>query len=243
MVLSSFNGCAQYSGGCVCSMQRRLGLREANFALKVRDKSQNLSPPSNLRVEPMPSTTRRDTATWRPWDSSTGRNVLWMSKIRWIECLFCSSCMLCTQAHWVTTPQHTHLSLSMHSHRLLPIETSWEASLWFSKMLWYTHTQKFTLTTAGTWGENQLLWHFISLFAVAIETGLAGEDALRVCACCQCRRCLVHTVIFVRKIKSQKAFPHLFNQERAAGFPDCEWPVVWDQNTRLILTLGTWVAI
>lgn len=44
-------------------------------------------------------------------------------------------------------------------------------------------THRFTLTTLSTWRENQLLWHFISLFAVAIETGFAGEDCVRACVC------------------------------------------------------------
>lgn len=38
-------------------------------------------------------------------------------------------------------------------------------------------------THRRTWGKNQFLWHFISLFAVAMETGLAEEDGLRVCVC------------------------------------------------------------
>lgn len=43
-------------------------------------------------------------------------------------------------------------------------------------------THRFTLTTLSTWRENQLLWHFISLFAVAIETEFAGEDCMCVFA-------------------------------------------------------------
>lgn len=46
-------------------------------------------------------------------------------------------------------------------------------------------THRFTLAMLSTWRQNQLLWHFISLFAVAIETGFAEEDCVcvRVCVC------------------------------------------------------------
>lgn len=48
-------------------------------------------------------------------------------------------------------------------------------------------THRFTLPTLSTWRGNQLLWHFISLFAVAIETGFAWEDCVPVHVCmCVC---------------------------------------------------------
>lgn len=226
----------------------RLGLREGDFALKVRDKSWNLSPPSNLRAEPTPSTTRRDTAMWRPWDSSTGRNVLWMSKIRWTEWLFCSSCVLCTRAHWVTTAQHTHLSLSMHSHKT-PTHRNLLRSipLILQNALIHTYTEIHT-HHSGHLGRKPVTLAFYQLICCCYRNrSYWGRCAVSVCVLSVSAlprpHCDFLIFFFVQKIKSQKAFPHLFNQERAAGFPDCEWPVVWDQNTRLILTLGTWAAI
>lgn len=66
-------------------------------------------------------------------------------------------------------------------------------------------THRFTLATLSTWRENQLLWHFISLFAVAIETGYAGEDCMRVCVCAFSTGAISVTE-FLYKIKSPKNF-------------------------------------
>lgn len=88
-----------------------------------------------------------------------------------------------------------------------------------------------------TWGENQLLWHFISLFAVAIETGLAEKDGLCGVFAFDAGVASITELAWVAEIP--KAFSSLFNH-----FTRC-WCPLQSSSTRpeLIFTPGTFLMI
>lgn len=101
-------GCLHTYFRSVHSVWKQTQSQRAWFIVKVRDESWNFLLSWTFRVEPMLSTTLRDTATSRPWNSSMKRNALWMSKIRWILSL---------------THTNTHiLTTSAITHTLLPIK-------------------------------------------------------------------------------------------------------------------------
>lgn len=68
------------------------------------------------------------------------------------------------------THGNTHLHFYSCSPHLSAITCSLLAAGPPEKHYWAITGHTFTLNILHTWRENQLLWHFISLFAVAIET-------------------------------------------------------------------------
>lgn len=167
---------------CVCDSAVETGL--PYICTSRRNATRTFYFLKTFRVVPTQSTTQRDTAMWRPWDSSTKRNALWISKTRWIKWRPSSPSRVSMSY------ELTHTCSKVHKYGLLLgglgfLSTSNDARLFQTITLVFQNVQthRFTLTTLSTWRENRLLWHFISLFAVAIETGFAGEDCVRVCVC------------------------------------------------------------